>query len=68
MNLAARQPEDCPVQAVAVVEGLQELQPDGVPGEFTVSSTARSTACPAARLRAGPAASRPPGPRGHGRI
>src|SRR5215831_6678840 len=33
VNLAAWQPEDGPVQAVAVVEGLQDRQPDGVPVE-----------------------------------
>src|SRR5215470_9658424 len=33
VNLAAWQPEDGPVQAIAVVEGLQDRQPDGVPVE-----------------------------------
>jgi len=33
VNLAAGQPEDGPVQAIAVVEGLQDRQPGGVPVE-----------------------------------
>ena len=33
VNLAAGQREDGPVQAIAVVEGLQDRQPDGVPVE-----------------------------------
>jgi hypothetical protein len=38
VNPAARQPEDGPVQAVAVAEGLQDRQPDSVPVKGTVSS------------------------------
>src|SRR5262249_34985540 len=33
VNLTVWQPEDGPVQAIAVVEGLQDRQPDGVPVE-----------------------------------
>ena len=55
----ARQPEDGPVQAVAVEEGLQDGQPDGVPVEGDRLLVTRSTARPAARLRAGALASVP---------
>jgi hypothetical protein len=40
VNLTAWQPEDGPVKAVAVVEGLQDRQPDGVPVEAAVFNPA----------------------------